>query len=64
MLRSTIAITLYFNESISFDDLPDLDFYITSEKNSNGIIFSEWIDGNEEKLSFEKVSSTQNKTLF
>ena len=64
MLRSTIAITLYFNESISFDDLPDLDFYLTSEKNSNGIIFSEWIDGNEEKLSFEKVSSTQNKTLF
>ena len=62
--RSLITITLSFNESISFDDLPDLDFYITSEKNSNGIIFNEWIDGNEYKLSFEKVSITQSKTLF
>ena len=62
--RTLISITLSFNESISFDERPDLDIYITSEKNFNGIIFNEWMDGNEYKLSFEKVSITQSKTLF
>ena len=51
---SCISIQLVFNESISFEDLPDLDFYMTSEKNSYGIVYNEWMDGAEEKFSFEK----------
>ena len=43
---TTITISLTFTELLSFNELPDLDFYITSEKNSNGIILNDWMDGN------------------
>ena len=55
-----MTIDLNFTESYSFDNLPDLDFYITSEKNSNGIVLNEWMDGKEEfTFRIEKVRATQ-----
>ena len=40
------TITLSFNESISYDDLPDVDLFLTSEKNSPGVIHYEWMEMN------------------
>ena len=37
-------------------NLPDIEVYFTSVTNSDGIIFSEWMDGNELKFTFLKVS--------
>ena len=51
------TITLSFNESISYDDLPDVDLFLTSEKNAPGVIHYEWMDGDELHLQFPKVSS-------
>lgn len=57
---TVITINLNFTEFHSFDDLPDLDFYITSDKNSNGIVLNEWMDGKEEfTFRIEKVSAIQ-----
>lgn len=57
---TVITINLNFTESYSFDNLPDLDFYITSEKNSNGILLNEWMDGKEEfTFKIKKVGATQ-----
>ena len=58
-----LTCKLSFNKSISYNDLPDLEFYITSEKNSKGIIFNQWMDGQEEKFYFGKVSFTQKKNI-
>ena len=57
---TVITINLNFTDSYSFDNLPDLDFYITSEKNSNGILLNEWMDGKEEfTFKIKKVGATQ-----
>ena len=57
---TVITINLNFTESYSFDNLPDLDFYITSEKNSIGILLNEWMDGKEEfTFKIKKVGATQ-----
>ena len=36
-------------------DLPTLQVHITSEENSYGILFNEWLDGKEFLLSFKWV---------
>ena len=61
-----LTCKLSFNKSISYNDLPDLEFYITSEKNSKGIIFNQWMDGQEEKFYFGKVSKfhTEKNTIL
>ena len=51
------TITLSFNESIWYDDLPDVDLFLTSEKNAPGVIQYEWMDGDELYLQFPKVST-------
>ena len=49
-------IEIEFNETIAYDNLPEvLGFYLTSEKNSHGIIFNEWKDGEELSLKINKV---------
>ena len=50
-------ITLYFNKSIPYSNLPDLEFYLTSEKNSLGAIYYEWMDGEELLVKIPKVST-------
>ena len=50
------TLKLDFNESISYNDLPSLEFYITSDKNSDGIFISEWMQGDELAIKIEKVS--------
>ena len=49
------SIYLDFNENILYEMLPSIDIYLTSEKNSHGIIYNEWIDGEELAFKFEKV---------
>ena len=49
------SIDLFFNKSISFEELPDLNFYVTSEKNANGIVFNDWMDGEEFTFKIDKV---------
>ena len=39
------VIAIKFNESIPIEDLPVLEFYLTSEINSYGILRSAWLDG-------------------
>ena len=58
------TITLSFNESISYDDLPDVDLFLTSEKNSPGVIHYEWMDGDELHLQFPKVSRISQFKIF
>ena len=48
-------ITLYFNKSIPYDELPDVDIFLTSEKNSPGVLKYEWMDGDELHLKIPKV---------
>ena len=47
---------LNFIENISDAELPDLEFYITSYKNSDGILINEWMEGDELAIKIEKVS--------
>ena len=49
------SITLNFNKYILFDELPDLDIFFTSEKNSPGVLKYEWMDGDEFHLKIPKV---------
>ena len=46
---------LNFIENISDAELPDLEFYITSYKNSDGILINEWMEGDELAIKIEKV---------
>ena len=46
---------LNFIENISDTELPDLEFYITSYKNSDGILINEWMEGDELAIKIEKV---------
>ena len=54
-------ITLNFNKSIPYDELPDVDIFLTSEKNSLGVLKYEWMDGDELHLKIPKVCQ---KLLF
>ena len=49
------TIILNFNKSIPYDKLPDVDIFLTSEKNSLGILMYDWMDGKELHLTFPKV---------
>ena len=55
------SITLAFNEFIAHDELPDVDIFLTSEKNSPGVLKYEWMDGDELHLKIPKVCQ---KLLF
>ena len=53
-----LHIHIVFNDNITFENLPEvLEFYFTSEKNSHGIIFNEWKDGEEFAIKINKVKS-------
>ena len=47
------TIELEFND-FDIEYLPHINLYITSEENSDGILFHSWNDGQEKKLSFDK----------
>ena len=49
-------LILYFNNSISYSKLPDLEFYFTSEKNSLGAVYYEWMEGEDLLVNIPKVS--------
>ena len=50
------VIYIEFNETIAYDNLPEvLQFYLTSDKNSHGIVFNEWKDGEELAITINKV---------
>ena len=52
MMKQLTEIMIYFNESIIEENLPtNLKIYITSEKNSYGISFSDWKNGKVMKAS-------------
>ncbi len=51
------TISLTWNESITYNKLPDLEFYLTSEKNSLGAVYYEWMDGEELLVNIPKVST-------
>ena len=50
------SIKLNLNKSIANNELPDFDFYITSEKNSLGAVYYEWMEGDELNIKIRKVS--------
>ena len=50
-----VNIFITFNEEIKSQDLPNVELYLTSESNANGIISKDWLDGNELQFDFEKV---------
>ena len=49
-------ITLDINKSLAYSNLPDLEFYLTSEKNSLGAVYYEWMEGEELLVKVPKVS--------
>ena len=46
---------LSFSESLSFDDIPVPEVYLTSEENAYGIINYGWANGEELKIDLEGV---------
>ena len=62
-MLSTIELKL--NES-NYETLPHISVYLTSEDNSDGIIFYSWNDGQEKKLRLHKewISNHVWMTLF
>ena len=55
---------LNFDEYISDAELSDLEIYITSYKNSDGILINEWMDGDELAIKIEKVSIKIVSSIF
>ena len=55
---------LNFDEYISDAELSDLEIYITSYKNSDGILINEWMDGDELAIKIEKVSIKFVSSIF
>ena len=51
-----VHIYVSFEHLLTLYELPDIDVYLTSYKNSDGVIFLEWMDGNELKFALKKVS--------
>ena len=58
------TIILSFNKSIPYDKLPDVDMFLTSEKNSLGILMYDWMDGKELHLTFPKVCIFSCQNVF
>ena len=58
------TIKMTFNDSISFNELPDLNFFITSEKNSLGILLNEWMDGDELSIKIERVKKSKSRKFI
>lgn len=54
---TSVPTFLYVNfyGKSTYDKLPDIEVYFTSVKNSYGIIFFDWMDGDELKFTFSKV---------
>ena len=50
------SLLLSFNKSITYDELPDIEFFLTSDENSPGVLYYEWMNGDELHLPFPKVS--------
>ena len=48
-------LSINFYDKNNQNKMPDIEVYFTSIKNSDGIIFSEWMDGDELKFTFPKV---------
>ena len=49
------SIYVKFDQSIPYEDLPDIEVFFTSEDNADGIIFKEWMEGIELSQDFDKV---------
>ena len=58
------SLRINFYGKGTHDNLPDIKVYFTSVKNSDGIIFSEWMDGDELKFTFSKVKPNSNTNIF
>ena len=43
--------------NLTEQELPKVEIFVTSESNSDGVIFKEWMDGSELRFIFEKVIS-------
>ena len=48
------AIHVNFDESLPLQSLPMIEMYLTSESDSYGVIFKEWMDGHE--LGFDHLN--------
>ena len=46
---------VFFNQSIPWSDIPTLNTFITSEKNSYGIVFNDWKNGKAAKVEVDKI---------
>ena len=55
-IPTVFTVYVRFNESIQSKELPDIEVFFTTEDNSDGIMFKEWIDGVELRQHFEKVT--------
>ena len=49
-------IEVKFNESLPVNDIPSIDFHITSETNAYGIIADQWEDGDSLSLNIDKFT--------
>ena len=61
-----MVISVEFNDTyVSFEELPKIELFITSESNSDGVIFKEWMDGTELRFNFQKVRNLHlNQYVF
>ena len=61
--NSGCDLRVIFNETFLVEDLPNIEVIITSEENSNGIVFADWRDGVALKLEFDGVKIFLRKDL-
>ena len=64
VISNTIEIKIEFDKHFLDFQLPNIEVYVTSESNSNGVIFKEWMDGNELKFEFKRVRNNSNTNIF
>ena len=58
IIKYYTRISIHFNESILYSDLPSkLKVYVTSEKNSYGVVANAWMNGKSIKVEIEKETS-------
>ena len=61
-----MVISIEFNNThVSFEKLPKIELTVSSESNSDGVIFKEWMDGTELRFNFQKVRNLHlNQYVF
>ena len=54
MIKIITDISINFNSSITEENIPSLEIFLTSENNAYGVVFNKWVNGKVIKLQIDK----------